>query len=324
MCYVGQAKAMRPIRLLSTILLAALLAGGCAETRRTIPPTIDAEARTERDLVYARHDGEDLLADVYIPAGAEPHPAVLVVHGGAWRHGRRWYMSRICERLRERGYTVINVSYRLAPRHRFPQPLDDCRAAVRWMRDNATRFRIDPQRIGAFGYSAGGHLVALLALSSGEPALDRDSGDTSIQAAVIGAAPTELRTFPDTYPVELTVGRFLGGSPNEIPALYSAASPIAHVSADDPPMFLYHGASDWIVPVEQSRDMDQALALAGVPHQYHEGTLGHLTTFLFDTEAVTAAIAFLDHWLKEPSAQPAMDGPSLGPELTRGGERRAM
>jgi acetyl esterase/lipase len=206
-------------------------------------------------------------------------------------------MARIADRLAQAGYVAVSISYRLAPDYKYPAQLHDCKEAVRWMRRNAQQLDIDPDRIGAFGYSSGGHLVSLLATTGPEDGLEGADSvdlDSRVQAAVVGAAPTDLRKF--TY--NWTFYRFLGGSKEQIPEVYDAASPITFVSEDDPPMFLYHGRTDWIVDVDQSRAMATALDRAGVPAEYFEVETGHFTTFAFDDEPVQRAIHFLDRWLK--------------------------
>jgi len=251
----------------------------------------------ERNLVYVRRNDTALHADVRRPPGEGPFPGVLVVHGGSWQRGDRERMTAISERLAERGYVAVSIDYRLAPEHRFPAQLHDCQAAVRWMRANAARLRIDPARIAGFGYSAGGHLVGLLATTDFADGLDDATGtpdnDTRLQAAVLGAAPIDLRRFPPNR----TFDRFLGASLDERPDVYAMASPITFVTPDDPPMFLYHGASDWMVDVSQSRLMLEALHNAGVPAAYHETGGGHFATFLFDDGQIAKAIDFLDRWL---------------------------
>ncbi|HYD47826.1 MAG TPA: alpha/beta hydrolase [Terriglobales bacterium] len=277
---------------------------GCSGGQALRPAAIATAAWSQNDVVYSSPGGDDLLADIDVPAGAGPHPGVLLVHGGAWGYGHRWHMNRIADRLVAHGYTVVNIAYRLAPRHRYPLPLHDCRAAVRWMRANATALRLDPERIAGFGYSAGGHLIALLALGGAQLAVEAEAPSLAVpvspqlQAAVLGAAPSDLNALPETWLVKFIVGRFLGGAATELAEIYAEASPIHHVNTGDPPLFLYHGAADWIVPIEQSRALAAALAQAGVPHRLHRGDLGHLTTFFFDDAALDAAIGFLDRWVK--------------------------
>lgn len=284
------------MRSAALVIVAAftLMGEGCASRQHSLGAA-DA-ARHQSGVVYRTVEGDELLADIYVPPGAALHPAVLVVHGGAWGYGKPWQMWRISQRLGDHGYTVVNIGYHLAPRYHYPTPLEDCRAGVRWMRAHAAELRVDPQRIAAWGYSAGGHLVALLALNPPDPD-DARLGSSRVQAAVIGGAPTDLVHMPPTFLVRFFVERFLGSSLKENRALYDAASPLHQVSGDDPPTFVYHGASDGIVPVQQSRALDRALAKAAVVHHYEERDGGHLSMFLFDDEVIESAIRFLDRWL---------------------------
>ncbi len=273
-------------------LLAALLVG-CASAL----PNAPAQITIERDLVYVERSDRRLHADVYTPTGSGPFPGVLLVHGGSWKRGNKQRMARVGERLAQRGYVAVSIDYRLAPENRFPAQLHDCQAAVRWMRTNAGRLHLDPARIAGFGYSAGAHLVALLATMNDEDGLREDFAmsvlDSRLQAAVLGAAPVDLAHFPANAAFESV----LGASIAERPDLYSLASPLTFVTPDDPPMFLYHGADDWIVDSSHSHRMLEALEHARVPTAYLEVPGGHLATFLFDEEPVRRAIDFLDRWL---------------------------
>ena len=288
------------VKNVSRILARVALAGGLASA--TVVPASgeepDPPISIDRALVYASPAGEDLHADVYRPPGAGPFPAVLVVHGGSWTRGNRSRMTRVAERLAGSGYTAVSVDYRLAPAHRFPAPVHDCKTAVRWIRQHADELHVDPKRVGGFGYSSGAHLVAMLATTTPRDGLEGEAPQgapsSRIQAAVLGGTPTDLRRFP----ANPTMQRFLGGSPDELPDLYAFASPITYVSPDDPPMFLYHGTRDWIVDVSQARTMAKALDDAGVPHELHESDLGHAATFVMDGDEVAGAIRFLDRWLK--------------------------
>jgi acetyl esterase/lipase len=213
-------------------------------------------------------------------------------------------MAAIGERLAQRGYVAVSIDYRLAPAHRFPAQLHDCEAAVRWMRANAARLRLAPERVAGFGYSAGAHLVALLATTDESDGLSEILSlpglDARLQAAVLGAAPVDLGRIAvaaGPLPAGRTFNRFLGATVAERPDVYDLASPIRFVTPDDPPMFLYHGASDWMVDAEQSRLMLEALGRAHVPASYFETSGGHFATFLFDDDEVSHAIDFLDRWL---------------------------
>lgn len=239
-----------------------------------------------------------VAADVFVPEAAGPLPAVLLVHGGRWESGSRADTEGIARQLAEAGFVVVNADYRLAPAFRFPAPLHDLQQAVRWMRANAGRFRIDPERIGAFGYSSGGHLVSLLATVGGDDRLAAPHGgpDTRLGAVVSGGTPADLRLYGS--------GRgcpeFLGGTAMELPDIHALASPVTHITPDDPPVFLYHGSLDDIVPIEQAEAMLAALTAAGVPAELHivRGA-GHIALAMFSRPVVAEAIHFLDRRLRK-------------------------
>lgn len=258
-----------------------------------------------RDVSYAPPGWpQTLAADVFVPDSAGRLPAVLLVHGGRWESGSRAETQGIAEQLAEAGFVVVNADYRLAPAYRFPAPLHDLQLAVRWMRANADRFRIDPERIGAFGYSSGAHLVSLLATVGGDDPLATPHGgaDTRLAAVVAGGTPADLRL----YGKGRGCPEFLGGTAMELPAIHALASPITHVTPDDPPMFLYHGALDDIVPVEHAKAMVAALTAAGVPAELHiVRGVGHVALAVFSGPVVTEAIHFLDRRLRPGANKPA-------------------
>src|SRR5262252_4076572 len=129
------------------------------------------QIETRGGVAYANHDGVSLAGDLYLPAGAGPHPALVAVHGGGWQAGVRSAFQFWGPYLAERGYALFAISYRLAKRgHKtFPQAVNDVLAAVQFVRGNAAGFRVDPERIGLFGASAGAHLSALAALGASNP-----------------------------------------------------------------------------------------------------------------------------------------------------------
>lgn len=258
-----------------------------------------------RDMTYSPPDWpQSLAADVFVPDGSGPFAAVLLVHGGRWESGSRLETESIAEQLAQAGFVVANVDYRLAPAFRFPAPLHDLQQAVRWMRANAERYRIDPGAIGAFGYSSGAHLVSLLATVGTNDLLSSPHGgpDTRVNAVVAGGTPADLRLYGS--------GRgcpeFLGGTAMELPELHALASPITHVSPDDPPFLLYHGTLDDIVPVRQAEVMLAALTAAGVSAELHlvQGA-GHIALAIFTGPVVTEAIHFLDRRLR-PQQPPSV------------------
>jgi len=262
----------------------------------------NAEFDAEYAVVYAEEESGRLKADLYLPKSAGRHPGVLVVHGGAWRAGTRAQLSGVAQLLAKRGYTAVAISYRLAPAHKFPAQIEDCQTAVRWMRKNAERLKLDPERIAGFGYSAGAHLVSLLGALDDE-AVDAhseveevtDVPSARLQAVVAGGAPCEFRTIP---PKQRWLSFWLGGTREQVPDAYRLASPVAFVTPDDPPMFFYHGENDRLVPLESPQLMKETLATAGVPADlYIVPEQGHLFAAT-DRDAIEQAISFLDEHLK--------------------------
>ncbi len=257
-----------------------------AEAPRAIPAL---PYSLERDLIYTPSGWPQAIkADLYRPKAEGLRAAVLVIHGGGWAApDRREQMAGIAQDLAARGYVVLNASYRYAPEYRHPAQLQDLQTAIAWLRSNAGRLSIDPARIGAFGYSAGGHLAALLGAVDAKP-------EHRLQAVVAGGAPTDLRKYPGGS----LVPNFLGGSQAQVPTQFADASPILHVSANDPPVFLYHGGVDTLVPLDHSEDYQKALDAAGVANELVvlRGR-GHITAFLTDGAARDAALNFLDRHL---------------------------
>ncbi|MBI4617124.1 MAG: alpha/beta hydrolase [Planctomycetes bacterium] len=242
------------------------------------------------DIPYCSPDGEDLLLDAYLPKGEGPFPAVVVIHGGSWRSGTRRQLALHAWWFAREGLAAFAIDYRLAPRHVWPAQIHDCKAAVRWIRAHAAEYRVDPERIGAHGYSAGGHLAALLGAAGPGDGLEGvqegEESDTRIQAVSVGAAPLDLRG-------SATFQEFLGGPPGAIPDVYRAASPVVHVSGDEPPFFFFNGSRDRVVRSNSLRAMIDPLRAAGIRAEFYEveGT-GHIATVLHPG-AIERAATFL-------------------------------
>ena len=253
-----------------------------------------AGGEVRRDISY--HDGDPRrVLDIHRPEAVEALPVVILVHGGSWSRGNRRRMQRVAEKAVERGYAAVNIEYRLAPENRYPAQLADVLAAVCWVRTHAGGLGIDPDRIALWGYSAGGHL-SLLAAARPELATPGSwCADVAadIQACVAGAGPTDLRLLGDARPVQ----EFLGGSPEAISAVYVEASPLLAAHSDYPPTFLYHGRDDWVVDVEHSRRMHEALEASGVTVELFETDGGHMSTARFAEEPIERAFDFLDRSL---------------------------
>ncbi|PAV25055.1 lipase [Tamilnaduibacter salinus] len=245
---------------------------------------------------------EPLYADVYTPTTAGPHPAVLVAHGGGWTRRSRGDMSDIAETLASVGFVVMNIDYRFAPAHRFPAQLHDLQVAMHWLHDRRQALSIDRERIGALGFSSGGHLVSLLGVVAGDDgALDQPWGgpETRLAAVVSGGTPSDLRKFGDGKLVE----QLLGGTIDEVPDAYHQASPVVHVDSDDPPFFLFHGTWDMLVPIDQATDFHATLQAHGVHSElYRMRGRGHIASFLTSGSAIEAGARFLRRTLS-PSNQ---------------------
>lgn len=285
-------------RLLSLLLTAAFGATGCTihqgRPDGPAPLRVDSSYQIRRDQVFTPPGWPAaLLADVYVPEGEGPFPAVLVIHGGGWESGDRAQVKGLAERIARRGYVAVNTTYRLAPGAIFPAQLQDVQQAVLWMRAQAATYRIDPTRIGAFGYSAGAHLAALLG-GIGEAGPLGQPG-AAIKAVVAGGTPTDL----SKWPAGKLVPQFIGGNRSQKPAEYRAASPVSYVNAGDPPVFLYHGGADALVPIDHAEDYQKLLAAADVPNElFVLRGRGHILAFLTDGPAVDAALTFLDRHLR--------------------------
>lgn len=259
-----------------------------------------AEFTIIKDIVYTNADWpQPLAAELYLPkklpAQASNWPVVLMVHGGGWSGRDRSDMDSTAKKLAKQGYAVFNVSYRFAPEFIYPAPVQDLQMALLWLQKNATEYQLDLHRLNAWGYSSGSHLVAQLASVKPGAAqtLDLSPPLPKIHAVVAGGIPADLSKYSNS-PI---VVPFLGVKRDDNPQLYKDASPMTHISADAPPMFLYHGKRDRLVEKEQSINYYNALRRAGVPAELYLHPLwGHVTMFLFGWDAENKAIDFLNHY----------------------------
>jgi acetyl esterase/lipase len=220
----------------------------------------DAPLRFFAGLPYAGRPEGDLRVDVLAPAAADDsrlRPVVLFLHGGGWHEGDRGAAMHpwLTPLLASRGFVTMAPTYRLSGTARWPAALDDVRSAVGWAERNAARFGGDPQRIGIWGFSAGAHLAALVAL---EP-------DTPVRAAALAACPSDLRATPDDPGNE--VRRLFDDTPTA--AQLAEISPVCRVGASPPPMLIVHGTRDSIVPVGQGVALRDAVRAAGGDVEWH-------------------------------------------------------
>lgn len=252
-------------------------------------PEIKRPFRSSTDQVYCEVAGTKQGADVYLPDDQALHPGVLLIHGGAWSSGDKSHMRDHGRELAQAGYVAVVINYRLAPRFKYPAQLDDCRAALVWVKEHAAEYHIDLNRLAVYGYSAGGHLAAMLAT---DPVADLPP----IRVAVLGGAPCDLTLLPEDSRV---IAHVLGGTRSQRPLAYQNASPINYLSSDDCPMFFFHGGTDAIVPQQWSLAMYERAKTLGITTEYYVvEKQGHLITYVHP-EARRAAIAFLNTHLQQ-------------------------
>ncbi|MBA3700541.1 MAG: alpha/beta hydrolase [Planctomycetes bacterium] len=251
------------------LFIAALSFTGCFGPPRSVSEPDGV--RILRDWTYATVDGENLQLDLYLPDRFDkPLPIVVWIHGGGWVSGERSPCP--VAMLATRGYAVASISYRLARGDAtFPAPLYDCKAAIRWLRVNAWRFGCDPDHIGVWGASAGGHLAALLGTTADDPALEGSEGVTGVSSrvqAVCALFPAtdfvHLEEVEDHHwRINLVAKALFHGPPSKHPELAASASPIIHVSKTSAPFLLIHGTADTMIPPAQSERMHAALKKVG-------------------------------------------------------------
>lgn len=234
--------------LLPCILLAAPAKG---KPSTELPSTVTEEL----GVVYAVYGERQMEMDLFTPAekAEEAWPAIVVVHGGGWLKGDRTKFRALAIALAEKGYVTAAISYRLGGEAHFPAAIHDCNAATRYLRANADKLHIDPERIGAVGGSAGGHLVGLMATGAGIEALQGEGGNSGVssalQMAVVMAGPLQMTTGSvaersRTAPEKSNSNQWLGKTIDEAPELYALADAHLHVSKDTPPMLFLCGELD--------------------------------------------------------------------------------
>ena len=216
-----------------------------------LPQSTLDELNAKLDLTYANYGDRSLEMDIYRPKGVWGElPAIVCIHGGGWAKGNRTSHAKIAQALAARGYVAATISYRLSGEAPFPAAIQDCKAAVRFLRANAKELGIDPNKIGAIGLSAGGHLTALLASSHGVDELEGKGGNSSFSSRIQAAVPMGAQTdFLSERTHEVSKERqiwkqFMGGSQDERPKAYRLASPLEHLDEDDPPCLFITGETD--------------------------------------------------------------------------------
>jgi len=240
-------------------------------------PHANAAGKVIKGIEFANVQGQSLKLDLYLPAKPEGSGLMIWIHGGGWRGGSR--EKCFINWLPEHGYSVASISYRLSGVAKFPAQLHDCKGAVRWLRANASRYGYDPNKIFVAGASAGGHLTALMATTSGHKLLEgRTSGNldqsSSILAAIDYYGATDFILRSKTQPSRANkkgsvVYDLLGGGAHEKVAAAKLASACYHVSKDDRPLLIFHGTNDKTVLIDQSQAIEAKYKKAGLSIKFH-------------------------------------------------------
>ena len=265
------------------------------------------EARAElvefEGLTFAKYGSRELKLDLFKPKEQEGLlPAIVCIHGGGWNKGTRKNFGKPAKYLAEHGYVTVSIEYRMSGEALFPVHIQDCKAAVRWLRANAETYGIDPDRIGATGHSAGGHLAALLATSNGVKELEGNGGNEGYSSTIQAAVPMGAQSDFETDRIRAMTAQpggskiwieFLGGSLDEKEAMYQLASPRRHLDSEDPPMMFIAGGLDntdtHAVPIRgDMRELKIPSGLLIIPDSPHNflkeepaGSLGLSTTLYF-------------------------------------------
>jgi acetyl esterase/lipase len=260
-----------------------------------------------RDLEYVKGGHERQKLDLYLPKKADgPLPVIIWVHGGAWLAGSK-EGGGPARSFVGKGYAVASINYRLSQHATFPAQIEDCKAAIRWLRANAKTYHLDPDHFGVWGASAGGHLVALLGTSGDvkdleghEGALDQSS---RVQAVVDWFGPTDVTKMGGSHDrPDAPEARLIGGPVQENKDKAARANPITYVSKDDPPFLIMHGDQDKTVPLSQSELLRDALEKAGVDTTFRPVTgAGHGGREFASEENRKLIEDFFDRHLKKGS-----------------------
>ncbi len=281
----GTRKADPVCRITFTVLVLLLFTASITSYAAAIPKEEQYRAipgiQAFRNIEYVTDGHERQKLDIYLPEDIGRNkalPVIVWVHGGAWTGGSKDWCPAL--RLAKSGYVVAGINYRLSQHAPFPAQIHDCKATIRWLRANAKKYHIDPKRVGVWGASAGGHLVALLGTTAGNEELEGTVGGNLKQSSRVQAVcnffgPTDMFAYykdKDNRHYDFTttvIDRLLGGPIVEKTELAKSADPVNHVTADDSPFLIMHGDKDDLVPMKQSEILDEALKKAGVETKLH-------------------------------------------------------
>lgn len=257
---------------LAPLLCLLPLIGSCA-------PPAPANLTVVRDLNYAGTQEPRQTLDMYVPKRPteKPLPLLVFIHGGGWEGGNKeQFGGMVAPLMSDAAFVGACINYRLTDKGIFPAQIHDCKAAIRWLRAHAKDYHFDPDKIGVFGMSAGGHLVSLLGTSGGVKEMEGDVGGNLDQSSRVNCVidfcgPSDFPTFPgqgsiiDPEKPGTAVTKLFGGPMSRHMDLAKAASPVTYITKDDPPFLIIHGTKDNLVPYAQAVEFNKSLHAAGVP-----------------------------------------------------------
>lgn len=243
-------------------------------------PLLPEGAKAYTDLSYVTKGHEKQKLDLYVPASSSKLPLLIHVHGGAWMGGQKNLNAGLARYL-TKGMAVADINYRLSQDAIWPAQIEDCKAAVRWLRANAGKYNLDPKRIAVMGESAGGHLVAMMGTTSGVKKFDVGENldqSSAVQGVIDHFGPTdflqmESHAVPGGMPHNVASSpesRLIGGPIQENKDKVNSANPITYISKTTPPFLIAHGTVDRLVPCHQSELLYEALNKAGIEVTLHK------------------------------------------------------
>lgn len=277
---------------------------------KSVVPKAHAAGKVIKDIEFAVVQDQSLKLDLYLPEAPKGSGLVVWIHGGGWRKGNKG--KCFITWLPDHGYTVASISYRFSDVAKFPAQLHDCKGAVRWLRANAGKYGYDAAKIFVAGASAGGHLSTLMATTSGHKLLEGRVGgnldqSSSVQAAIDYYGATDFVLRSKTQPSRANekgsvVYELLGGGAHAKVAEAKLASACYHVSKDDPPLLVFHGANDKTVLLNQSQAIQKAYKKAGLPIELHVvENAGHGGKIFYSGENAKRLLDFLREQTKTPT-----------------------
>jgi len=301
----------RFIQFLAILFLGMFILTGCSSS---LTPTY-------KDVVYTTTPGTQKL-DLYLPAGDGPFPLIINIHGGGFKLGDKTLGDKILgQRLLKDGYAIASIEYRLSGEAIFPAAVLDAKAAVRFLRANATKYKLNPDKFVAFGASAGGNIASMLGTTGDvaefdDPTLGNEGVSSRVQAVINWFGPNDFGvmdaqakaqgcgTSDQTHnAADSFESLYLGKTVPDAPELVAKANPMTYITSDDPPFLVQKGDQDCTVPVENTKMLADALKAAGQDVEYVAlAGAGHgdgwITSYFQSAENIEKVMGFLKTKLK--------------------------